>query len=95
MLFDKKYCIFAEKKICTYKITIDDSLLNQVRSAFTDEAEINSWMQTQLEILLLQIAEKMKPKKNNKESITENLRGIAKAPEDFDYKKELANRYEP
>lgn len=79
--------------MCTYKITIDDSLLNQVRSAFTSEAEINSWMQTQLEILLLQIAERMKPEKNNKESITKSLRGIAKAPEDFDYKKELANRY--
>lgn len=79
--------------MCTYKITIDDSLLNQVRSAFTDEAEINSWMQAQLELLLLQIAERMKPKKNDKESITTSLRGIAKAPEDFDYKKELANRY--
>ncbi len=79
--------------MCTYRITIDDSLLNQVRSAFTDEAEINSWMQTQLEILLLQIAERMKPKKNDKESITDSLRGIAKAPEGFDYKEELADRY--
>lgn len=79
--------------MCTYKITIDDTLLNQVRTAFTDEAEINSWMQTQLEILLLQIAKRMKNEKNNKESITESLRGIAKAPEGFDYKEELANRY--
>jgi len=46
-------------------------------------------MQAQLEILLLQIAERIKPQKRQKESISKKLRGIAKAPDSFDYKEEL------
>lgn len=79
--------------MCTYKISIDDSLAEQVRSLFSNEAEISLWMQSQLEILLLQINNNRKPQNQNNESITHKLRGIAKAPDDFDYKQELANRF--
>ena len=79
--------------MCTYKISIDDSLAEQVRLLFSNEAEISLWMQSQLEFLLLQINKKKEPQKNNNESITNKLRGIAKAPDGFDYKQELANRF--
>ena len=79
--------------MCTYKISIDDSLAEQVRLLFSNEAEISLWMQSQLEVLLLQINKKKEPQKNNNESITNKLRGIAKAPDGFDYKQELANRF--
>ena len=79
--------------MCTYKISIDDSLLEQVKSLFPSEAEINSWIQSQLEDLLLQLADNNKHKKPQKDKLSTRLRGIAKAPEGFDYKKELAERY--
>ena len=79
--------------MCTYKISIDDSLAEQVRLLFSNEAEISLWMQSQLEILLLQISNNRKPQNQNNESITHKLRGIAKAPDGFDYKQELANRF--
>lgn len=78
--------------MCTYRITIDDTLLEKAKDAFANEAEISSWMQSQLEILLLQISNNRKPQNRNNESITHKLRGIAKAPDGFDYKQELADR---
>ena len=78
--------------MCTYKISIDDSLAEQVRLLFSNEAEISLWMQSQLETLLLQISNNRKPQNKKSESITHKLRGIAKAPDGFDYKQELANR---
>jgi len=78
--------------MCTYKISIDDSLAEQVRLLFSNEAEISLWMQSQLETLLLQISNNRKPQNKKNESITYKLRGIAKAPDGFDYKQELANR---
>ena len=78
--------------MCTYKISIDDSLAEQVRLLFSNEAEISLWMQSQLETLLLQISNNRKPQNKKNESITHKLRGIAKATDGFDYKQELANR---
>ena len=37
--------------MCTYKISIDDALLERVRPAFTDNVEIGTWMQSQIESL--------------------------------------------
>lgn len=83
------FCRKNYSTMCTYRITIDDTLLEKAKDAFANEAEISSWMQAQLEILLLQIAERIKPQKRQKESISKKLRGIAKAPDSFDYKEEL------
>lgn len=45
--------------MCTYKITIDDALLERVRPAFADNEEIGSWMQSQIETILNQLAREM------------------------------------
>ena len=45
--------------MCTYKITIDDALLERVRPAFADNEEIGSWMQSQIEMILGQLAQDM------------------------------------
>lgn len=79
--------------MCTYNISIDDALMERVRPAFADNTAIRAWMQSQVEILLLQMVGNMERTPNQEVSITQQLRGIAKAPADFDYKKELANRY--
>ena len=79
--------------MCTYHISVDDELMERVRPAFADNAEINFWMQRQIELLLQRMASdmgKMQPKK----SLSQRLRGIAAhAPQDFDYKKELEKRF--
>ena len=67
--------------------------MERVRPAFADNTAIRAWMQSQVEILLLQMAGNMEKAPLQEVSITEQLRGIAKAPADFDYKKELSNRY--
>jgi len=45
--------------MCTYKISIDDALLERVRPAFADNVEIGSWMQAQIEALLQQMADQV------------------------------------
>ena len=43
--------------MCTFKVSIDDALLERVRPAFADNVEIGSWMQSHIEKLLQQIAD--------------------------------------
>lgn len=79
--------------MCTYSISVDDKLLEQVRPAFADNAEISSWMQSQIEALLLQVAAKVSDTHSGKR-LSQRLRGIAApAPKDFDYKRELEKRF--
>ena len=79
--------------MCKYSISVDDKLLEQVRPAFADNAEISSWMQSQIEALLLQVAAKVSGPHSGKR-LSQRLRGIAaSAPKDFDYKRELEKRY--
>ena len=79
--------------MCTYNISIDDTLIERVRPAFTDNAAICAWMQSQVEILLWQMVKDNPHKAAPTMKLSQRLRGIAHAPADFDYKKELANRY--
>ncbi len=80
--------------MCTYQISIDDSLMERVRPAFEDNAAITTWMQSQMEVLLLELATTVHQRKSCKRNVSQRLRGIAHAPADFDYKKELADRME-
>ena len=81
------------KSMCTYNISIDDTLMERVRPAFADNAAIRAWMQSQVEILLWQMVVEKQGKADSAMKLSQRLRGIAHAPADFDYKKELANRY--
>ena len=44
--------------MCMYKISIDDALLERARPAFADNVEIGQWMQSQIEALLRQMADR-------------------------------------
>ena len=79
--------------MCTYNISIDDTLMERVRPAFADNAAIRAWMQSQVEILLWQMVADKTEKTAPTMKLSQRLRGIAHAPADFDYKEELANRY--
>lgn len=81
--------------MCTYNISISDAVIEDVRPAFDDEDSLSRWLQQQMELLLVQYATSLKRKDSEgKKSLSSRLRGIATAPKDFDYKEELANRYE-
>ena len=80
--------------MCTYNISISDAVVEDVRPAFADDDSLSQWLQQQMELLLIQYATSLKRKKSEGKSLSSRLRGIATAPKDFDYKKELENRYE-
>jgi hypothetical protein len=80
-----------EKNMCSYDIALDDTLVNKIRPAFTDNDAIAKWMQQQVEAMVLQLATSMEHSKE-KTPLSKRLRGVVKAPKDFDYKVELANR---
>jgi hypothetical protein len=81
--------------MCTYNISISDAVIDDVRPAFADEDALSRWLQQQMELLLIQYATSLKKKgSKGKSSLSSQLRGIATVPKDFDYKEELANRYE-
>ena len=80
--------------MCTYNISISDEVIDDVRPAFADEDSLSRWLQQQVEMLLIQYATSLKRKDSAGKSLSSRLRGIATAPKDFDYKKELDNRHE-
>lgn len=80
--------------MCTYNISISDAVIDGVRPAFADDDALSRWLQQQMELLLIQYATTLKRKDTDGKSLSTRLRGLATAPKDFDYKEELANRYE-
>lgn len=80
--------------MCTYSISVDDTILERVKPVLPDDKAVEAWMQSQVDILLLQLAETLSHQSKGQVSLSSRLRGIAQAPRDFDYKQELANRIE-
>lgn len=80
--------------MCTYSISISDSVMENVRPAFPDEESLSRWMQQQMELLMIRYAATLERPTAKSQKLSQRLRGIATAPKDFDYKQELANRYE-
>lgn len=80
--------------MCTYTISINDTIIDKVRPAFADEDALSNWMQQQMELMLVRYAAGLEQTKKHKKPLSMRLRGIANAPKDFDYKQELSNRIE-
>lgn len=80
--------------MCTYNITVNDSLMEEIRPAFPNEEAVERWLQQQMNIILLEFASKQRSVAAKGCPLSQRLRGIATTPKDFDYKQELANRYE-
>ena len=80
--------------MCTYNISVSDSLMEEIRPAFPNEEAVERWLQQQMNNILLEFAFKQRSIAANGRTLSQRLRGIATAPKDFDYKQELANRYE-
>ena len=55
----EKKCIFAFEKLyimCTYSITLSDTLIEQARHAIGADIDISKWMQLQMETILIRLA---------------------------------------
>ena len=50
--------------MCTYSISVDDAVLEKVKPALPDDNAVEEWMQSQVDNLLLQLADSLsgKPK---------------------------------
>jgi len=79
--------------MCTYHIAIDEAVMEEVRPTIAKWMEENDWVQMQVEMLFAKMAERVRARKSNSLSLSQRLRGIGHAPKDFDYKKELEDRF--
>lgn len=79
--------------MCRYSIAIDDAVMEMVRPSIAAGMDEDTWVQLQVENLFAQMAEKSRNKKQNGLRLSQRLRGIGHAPEGFDYKKELEDRF--
>lgn len=79
--------------MCTYTLKIDDKLVSRVKPAFKNEKAFQKWLQSQVEVLFIQYATNIDKKDKTQKKLSERLRGIGVAPQGFDYKKELLNRF--
>ena len=79
--------------MCNFNVAIDDAIMEVVRPTITEGMEESAWVQMQVQTLFAKMAENAKQSKKNGLSLSQRLRGIGHAPKDFDYKKELVNRF--
>jgi len=79
--------------MCKYSIAIDDAVMEEVRPTIAEGMEEDAWVQMQVQTLFAKMAENARNKKKNELKLSQRLRGIGHAPKDFDYKKELENRF--
>ena len=90
--------IFAAERLemkimCRYNISIDDAVMEEVRPSITQGMDEDAWVQMQVQTLFAKLAENARNSKKNSLRLSQRLRGIGHAPKDFDYKKELENRF--
>ena len=70
--------------MCTYTFKLDDKLVERVRPAFRDDYAINEWLQSQLETFVRQFAEKLAPRKNKSNKLTDRILELSNLKENWD-----------
>lgn len=78
--------------MCRYSILIDDAVMDMVRPSITKGMNEATWVQLQVDMLFSKMAHEIAPKSHSLR-LSQRLRGIGHAPKDFDYKKELEDRF--
>lgn len=79
--------------MCKYNISIDDAVMEKVRPSITQGMDEDAWVQMKVEMLFSQMAANARISKKHGLSLSQRLRGIGHAPKDFNYKKELEDRF--
>ena len=75
------------------EMLINESSRSIIRPTITEGMEEGAWVQLQVQTLFAKMAEDARNKKKNSLRLSQRLRGIGHAPKDFDYKKELEERF--
>ena len=55
--------------MCTYSISIEDTLIEQLRPTLGADSDVNDWMQHQIELAVLRYIQQLKSKNMRQESI--------------------------
>jgi hypothetical protein len=79
--------------MCKFNIAIDDAVMEEIRPSINEGMDEGAWVQLQVEMYFSRMAAKMKLQQPKKLRLSQRLRGIGHAPKDFDYKKELEDRF--
>lgn len=79
--------------MCNYHVTIDDAVMEDVRPYIAKGMDEAVWVELQVRTLFEQMAAKTRMQREGGVSLSQRLRGIGRAPKDFDYKKELEERF--
>ena len=79
--------------MCRYSITIDDTLMDEVRPIIGNSVDEAAWVQLQVDALFRRLAARAVSRKLPMR-LSQRLRGIGTAPVGFDYKKELEERFD-
>ncbi|MBO4307881.1 MAG: hypothetical protein J5848_06185 [Bacteroidales bacterium] len=80
--------------MCTYNISVDDDVLEKVKPVLPDNEAVEAWMQSQMDILLLQLAESLTHKPKAQDDMASHARRIANIRKLFNYKQEKTNHEE-
>ena len=81
--------------MCIYSVSLDDKVMESVRSQFHDEAALQKWLEQQMQQLVAQYARKIRTKSatNADYQLSPEILGMApreRKPIYGDYKEELA-----
>lgn len=67
--------------MCTYSISVDDNVLERVKSALPNDEAVEAWMQSQMDILLLRLADSLSHKPQNEDGLDSSAQHIARIHE--------------
>jgi hypothetical protein len=64
--------------MCTYSISIEDTLIEQLRPTLGADSDVNDWMQRQIEMAVLRYILQLKNKSTRQESI-QRIKALSEA----------------
>ena len=63
--------------MCTYSISVDDGVLERVKPALPNDEAVEAWMQSQMDILLLRLADSLSHKPQSEDGLDSSAQRIA------------------
>lgn len=74
--------------MCTYSISVEDDVLEKIRPVLPNNEAVEAWMQSQMDILLSQLAESLTHKPKAQDDMASHARRIANIRKSFNQKQE-------
>ena len=64
--------------MCTYSISVDDCVLERVKPALPNDEAVEAWMQSQVDILLLRLADSLSHKPQSEDGMDSSVQRISR-----------------